>query len=37
MLKKMFAALMLTLALSAVAPVANAEMDLPTCYPCGVR
>jgi hypothetical protein len=34
MLKKATVALMLMLALSSVAPVAQADVDLPQCLPC---
>ena len=34
MMKKTVLALLFTLALAATAPVANADVDLPVCYPC---
>jgi hypothetical protein len=34
MLKKAAVALMLMLALSSVAPVAHADVDMPECLPC---
>ncbi len=35
MMKKIFAVAMLALALTASAPVATAEVEMPECYPCG--
>ena len=34
MINKIVAALLLALALTASAPVATADVDLPVCYPC---
>ena len=34
MIQKTIAALMIVLALTASAPVATADVDLPVCYPC---
>jgi hypothetical protein len=34
MIKKTFAAVLLALALTAAAPVASADIDMPVCYPC---
>ena len=33
-MKKLIAAVLFALALTAAAPVANAEIDMPVCYPC---
>ena len=35
MIKKAVFALMLALALTSTAPTANAEVEMPECYPCG--
>jgi hypothetical protein len=34
MMKKLTAALLLCLALTAAAPIAVADIDMPVCYPC---
>ena len=34
MIKRTFAAILLALALTAAAPVASADIDMPVCYPC---
>ena len=34
MIQKTIAAVLLVLALTASAPVATADVDLPVCYPC---
>ena len=34
MMKKAAFALLLALALTASAPIASAEIDMPVCYPC---
>jgi hypothetical protein len=34
MIKKTFAAVLLAMALTAAAPVASADIDMPVCYPC---
>jgi hypothetical protein len=36
-MKKAVFALMLALALTASSPVANAEVEMPPCYPCGTN
>jgi hypothetical protein len=33
-MKKLIAAVLFALVLTASAPVANAEIDMPVCYPC---
>jgi hypothetical protein len=35
MLKKALFLLLMTLQFAAVTPLAQAELDPPTCYPCG--
>jgi hypothetical protein len=34
MMKRTVAAILFALALIAAAPVANADIDIPACYPC---
>ena len=36
-MKKVIAAVLFALALTASAPVASAEIDMPVCYPCRTR
>lgn len=35
MLKRIVLVLMIAIQFAAVAPRANAEMEIPPCYPCG--
>ena len=37
MIKKAVFALLFALALTSVAPVASADIDLPSCYPCDTK
>lgn len=37
MIKKAVFALLFALALTSVTPVASADVDLPSCYPCDTK
>ena len=37
MIKRTVAAILFALALTAAAPVASADVDMPACYPCDTK